>query len=196
MQPYKLQLKIFTDGATGVSPEIFIAVLHNWIKDRVLPELMIDVANYAHVPKGPGVVLIGDACDYFIDETDGRLGLLHNRKRHAPALDERLADAFRRTLHAASLLETDATLASLGAKVRFRTNELLFRINDRLAAPNSDATFAEVKPELEALCTKLYAGPVDLTRAGDAKGLFAVKIVSAAKADLATMLARIGGPPA
>src|SRR4051812_30787055 len=189
MNPYKLQLKIFTDGATGVSPEAFIAALHNWIKERALPELMIDVANYAHVPKGPGVVLIGDACDYFIDETDGRLGLLHNRKRHAPPPAERLADAFRRTLHAASLLEADATLASLGAKVRFRTNELLFRINDRLNAPNTDATFVAVKPELEALCTKLYAGPVDLTRAGDAKGLFAVKIVSGAKTDLATMLA-------
>ena len=66
---------------------------------------MIDVANYAHVPKGPGVVLIGHGSDYFIDEGEGRLGLLHSRKRGAPDAGDRLADAFRRTLHAASLLE-------------------------------------------------------------------------------------------
>ena len=45
---------------------------------------MIDVANYAHVPKGPGVALIGHGTDYFIDEGEGRLGLLYNRKRGAP----------------------------------------------------------------------------------------------------------------
>jgi hypothetical protein len=192
MQAHKLQLKIFAEGAHDVTPESFIPVLHGWIKKHVLPELMIDVANYAHVPKGPGVVLIGHACDYFIDEGQGRLGLLHSRKRSAPEPAERLADAFRRTLHAAALLEADPALAG---KLHFRTSELLFRINDRLAAPHTEATFAAVKPELDALCAKLFAGPFELAPAGDRKDLFGVKIVSPTKADLATLLARLGGPP-
>ncbi len=128
-------------------------------RNKLLPELMIDVANYAHVPKGPGVVLIGHGNDYFIDEGEGRLGLLYNRKRGAPEPGQRLADAFRRTLHAASLLESDATLAAGGAKLRFRTDELLLRINDRLGAPNDDETFAAIKPELDGFCRELFGAP-------------------------------------
>jgi len=152
MQPEKLQLKLYTDRATGISPEAFVVVFHNWIKKKLLPELMIDVANYAHVPKGPGVALIGHGNDYFIDEGEGRLGLLYSRKRGATEPEQRLADAFRRTLHAASLIENDATLATGGAKVRLRTDEVQLRINDRLAAPNDDATFAALKPELDGFC--------------------------------------------
>jgi hypothetical protein len=199
MQAHKLQLKILADaevvagGGAGVTPETFIPVLHGWIKNRVLAEMMIDVANYAHVPNGPGVVLIGHACDYFVDETGGRIGLLHSRKRSAPEPADRLADAFRRTLHAAALLEAEPALAG---KLHFRANQLLFWINDRLAAPNTAATLAAVKPELDALCGRLFAGSFELTPAGgDPRGLFGVKIVSSDPADLTTLLGRLGGPP-
>ena len=195
MQAHKLQLKLYTERAEGLSPEAFIVVFHGWIKNKLLPELMIDVANYGHVPKGPGVALIGHGCDYFIDEGEGRLGLLHSRKRAAPEPGDRLADAFRRTLHAASLIEADASLAAHGAKVRFRTDELLFRVNDRLAAPSTEATFGAIKPELEAFCRELFRGPCDLTRVGDAKALAGVKITTGAKTDVATLLARLGGAP-
>jgi hypothetical protein len=195
MQPEKLQLKLFTDRATGISPEAFVAVFHNWIKKKLLPELMIDVANYAHVPKGPGVALIGHGNDYFIDEGEGRLGLLYSRKRGAPDAGQRLADTFRRTLHAASLIESDATLAAGDAKVRFRTDEVQLRINDRLAAPNDDATFAALKPELDDFCRELFGAPADITRTGAAKELFTVKIATGAKTDVATLLARLGGAP-
>jgi hypothetical protein len=192
MEAHKLQVKIFADAGTGVTSETFIPIFHSWIKHHVLPELMIDVANYGHVPKGPGVVLIGHASDYFMDETEGRFGLLHNRKREAPPPGDRLSDAFRRALHAAALLEREAVMAG---KLRFSTNEFLFRINDRLAAPNTDATFDAVKPELEAFAAKLFAGPFELGRAGDSKDLFGVTIVTPAKEDLGVLLSRIGGPP-
>jgi hypothetical protein len=194
MDAHKLQLKIYAtpEAAKAVQPEALIPVFHRWIKDHALPELLIDVANYGHVPEGPGVVLIGHGADYFMDEGEGRLGLLHNRKRSGPAAGERLGDLARRTLHAASLLEKDA---SLGGKLRFETNELLFRINDRLAAPNTDATFAALKGELEALAKQLFAGPFELQRDGGPKELFAVRIKSGAGAPLATLLERAGGVP-
>src|SRR3954452_22308966 len=120
MQPEKLQLKLYTDRATGISPEAFVVVFHNWIKKKLLPELMIDVANYGHVPKGPGVALIGHGSDYFIDEAEGRFGLLYSRKRTPPDAADRAADAFRRALHAAALLAADPAVAG---KLRFRTGE-------------------------------------------------------------------------
>jgi hypothetical protein len=195
MDAHKLQLKIFAtpDAAKAVSPEAAIPVFHRWIKDHVLPELTIDVANYGHVPEGPGVVLIGHGSDYFLDEGEGRLGLLHNRKRSGFAPAERLSDLARRALHAAALLEKEPGLAG---KLAFATNELLFRVNDRLAAPNTDATFAAAKGELEALGKQLFAGPFELQRVGGPKELFAVRFKSGTSAPLATLLERAGGPPA
>ena len=198
MDAHKLQLKIFlTPGsARAVAPEAFIPVFHRWIKDRLLPELVIDVANYVHVPQGPGVVLIGHGSDYSLDDGEGRLGLLHNRKRagHPPA--ERLTDLARRALHVAALLERDPTLQG---KLHFVTNELLFRVNDRLAAPNTDATLASLRPELEAWARPIFAAPVELTRVGGPKELFSVRLTAPLAAPLAapiaTLLERAGGPP-
>jgi hypothetical protein len=195
MHAHKLQLKIFAtpESARSVEAEAFIPVFHRWIKDRLLPEMVIDVANYVHVPEGPGVVLIGHGSDYFVDEGEGRLGLLHNRKRAGPAEADRLSDLARRTLHVASLLERDP---ALGGKLKFATDELLFRINDRLAAPNTDATFAAVKPELETLAMQLLGASVEISRMGGPKDLFAVRLKGSAKTSLATLLERAGGPPA
>jgi hypothetical protein len=194
MDAQKLQLKIFVDAdlARAVELDAFVPVFHRWVKDRVLPELVIDVANYAHVPEGPGVVLIGHGSDYFMDQGEGRLGLLHNRKRAGPPPADRLSDLARRTLHAASLLERDA---SMSEKLRFATGELVFRINDRLAAPNGDTTFAAVRPELETLARRIFAGPFELTRTGGPKELFTVRMKSITHASLATLLDRAGGPP-
>ncbi len=195
MNAHKLQLKIYATptAATAVTPEALIPVFHRWIKDHVLPELTIDVANYGHVPEGPGVVLIGHGADYFMDEGEGRLGLLHNRKRVGAAEGERLADLARRTLHAAALLEKEPALAG---KLTFATNELLFRVNDRLAAPNTDATFAALRGELEALGEQLFAGPFELQRVGGPKELFSARFKSTASAPLAALLERAGGVPA
>jgi hypothetical protein len=89
-------------------------------------------------------------------------------------------------------LEQDPTLAG---KLRFRTKELLFRINDRLAAPSTDETFSALRPELEGLASRLFAGPSEIGRTGDAKSLFSVRLAGAAELPLGTLLANLGGPP-
>ncbi|HSY24615.1 MAG TPA: hypothetical protein VK841_20960 [Polyangiaceae bacterium] len=194
MDAQKLQLKIFVArDSAGAPAETIIPVFHTWIREHAIPELLVDVTNYAHVPEGPGVVVIGHATDYFYDEGGGRAGLLCNRKRQSPPPAERLGDLARRTFYAASLLERDPAFAG---KLRFATGELLFRINDRLAASNDDATFAAVKPELEGLARRLYESPFDLTRVGGPKDLFAVRITSPNAVPLATLLERAGGAPA
>src|SRR5258708_29856126 len=118
MDAQKLQLKIYAtpDSARDIQLESFVVVFHRWIKEHVLPELLIDVASYAHVPEGPGVALIGHGSDYFMDEGEGRLGLLHNRKRCGPPPADRLSDLPRRTLYAPVLLEREP---SLSGKIHF-----------------------------------------------------------------------------
>jgi hypothetical protein len=198
MDAAKLQLKIFTaakPGSEHVPAEAFIPVFHDWIKNAALPELLVDVANYGHVPQGPGVVLIGHANDYAIDEGEGRQGLLFSRKRQGAAPAQRLADTFRHALHAATLLEQAPALAG---KLSFDTTHVLFRINDRLAAPNTEASFAAVRTELEAFCARLFGpGAFTLARVGEPRQLFSVAITAPASTppSLATLLDRAGGPP-
>jgi hypothetical protein len=194
MDATKLQLKIYARPDKALSVEAFIPVFHRWIKDRVLADdTLVDVANYAHVPHGPGVVLIGHGVDYFMDEGDGRLGLLFNRKRAAAAapLADQLTDAFRRAIHAARLLEGDPALAGLS----FATDEWLFRINDRLLAPNSDQSHAAVTPTLQAFCARVFPGAkVELSRSGTTRTLFAIRIATNPAPTLAAVLERLGGP--
>lgn len=195
MNAHKLQVKVFFDtGSPHVELETFIPVLHGWIKDKKLPELLIDVANYAHVPRGPGVVLIGHESDYYVDETAGRLGLLYSRKREAPAPAQRLKDAFSRAIHAALVLEKEPALAG---KIRLRSDELLFRINDRLLAPSNEETFAALRPELEAFCAQLFGeNKATLTFASTPKQLFSLHIANDGETPLAMLLDRLGGAPA
>jgi hypothetical protein len=167
-------------------------VFHRWIKERVLGELLIDVANYLHVPEGPGVMLIGHASDYLMDQREGRLGLLHSRKRLGAPPEARLGDLARRTLHVAELLEREPSLA--GA-LRFSANEFVFRINDRLEAPNHDETFARVRPELEKLASRIFESPFHFARLGGPKELFSVRMSSSSDAPVGTLLDRLGGPP-
>jgi hypothetical protein len=199
MEASKLQLKIFAtpESARSAHAEAFVPVFHEWIKQHVLPELLIDVANYVHVPEGPSVALIGHGTDYFLDEGGGRLGLVHSRKRAAVAPAERLSDLARRTFHAASLLEAAEPAGS--GRLRFAPGELLLRVNDRLAAPANDTTFAALLPELEAFAASLYgSGSFELTRVGGPKDLFTVRILATGtgrESSLASLLTRAGGPP-
>src|SRR5690349_17419664 len=130
MNAEKLQAKIFLEsGSSGLTLEPLVPVFHGWIKNHRLNEVLVDVANYAHVPNGPGVGIIGHEANYFVDLTGSAPGLLYSRKRQAPPPDQRLEDAFRHAFHAAKMLEQEK---ALGGKLRFRTNEFLFRIHDRL----------------------------------------------------------------
>ena len=85
-----------------------IPVFHRWIQEQALPGLLVDVADYRHVPEGPGVVLVAHEAIYGLDLGGGRLGLLYNRRTRldaAPA--EALPQAFRAALEACRKLEQE-----------------------------------------------------------------------------------------
>src|SRR5258708_1266009 len=72
--------KIFTTPETSFDHTEAVKVFHRWIKETVCPELLIDVAEYSHVPAGPGVLLIAHEANYSFDNRENRIGLLYNRK--------------------------------------------------------------------------------------------------------------------
>ncbi len=42
----------------------FIPLFQVWIREQSLPDLLVDVANYVHVPQGPGLIVVGHEGDY------------------------------------------------------------------------------------------------------------------------------------
>lgn len=146
-----LNLKLFLTPAT-FDPEPFIAVFNQWIQAQALPELLIDVADYRHVPAGPGLLLMGHEANYSLDNTGNRWGLLYNRKAPVTgSAQDRLLQATAAVLHAAQRLERENGL-------RFNAGALELVVNDRLLAPNTPETFAALQPDLQAFGAQLYAG--------------------------------------
>jgi hypothetical protein len=190
MEVHRIQLKIFAQPGFVIDTHRSVRVFHRWIKERVLPEQVVDVADYSHVQHGPRVALIGHGSDHYLDDGEGRPGLLYFRKRAAPAPHERLADAFRRCLSAARLLESDP---GFDAPPKFGTGELLLRFVDRLQAPNTDAGYAPLREPLEHFLAELYRKPVEILREGSERELLSLRIRASGAPTLDVLLERLGG---
>jgi len=159
-----------------VDLEPVIPIFHRWIQEGACEELLLDVADYRHVPAGPGVVLIGHEANYSVDNTSNRLGVRYNRKA---VLDgnarDRLEQAVRAAIEACQRLEDDS---QLHGSIRFNGREMEMFINDRLLGPNSDRTREAVEPEIRALCQRLFRGATYSLQHGpsDPRQLFSVSI--------------------
>jgi hypothetical protein len=141
MNCVKIDLKLFLDDASDVDLEALIPVFHRWIQAQDLDDTLIDVADYRHVPNGPGVILVAHDAQYAMDTADGRVGLLYRRRRETLAIHQdirsmtnRLRSVMRSALSSCQRIEAES---SGPQPLRFRGNELLLSFNDRLAAPNN-----------------------------------------------------------
>jgi hypothetical protein len=191
MDLHKFGIKFFTPDAAKFDILRLIPVYHRWIQQHALEDLLIDVADYSHVPAGPGVMLIAHEGNYALDETGHERGVLYYSKHRLAAEqpEQRFAQVASKALQAARLLAEDAALE--GA-VKARGNELQFFANDRLVAPNTDAAFAELEPALRAFLERLYAGAnYTLVRESDAKERLSVRVRADSDATLETLLSRV-----
>ncbi len=184
MNVQHINVKIFVDHSTDVKLEEYSGIFNNWIQRGVMPELLIDVADYIHVHNGPGVILIGHEADYSLDNRAGRFGLLYNRK--APlegTTQEKLAQAAHAALTAACLLEKENG-------IKFSGQEAQIIINDRLLVPNTRETFAELDPDLRTFFSVLYGGAEYILtyQNGDPRERFTVSGKAAARFDVETLL--------
>ena len=164
-----VNLKILVEDAGKIDLADAIPVFHQWIRDSVCPEMLIDVADYGHVSDGPGVLLIGHEANYSLDNRENRLGLLYNRKAAVDGtFQSRLAQAHRAALEACERLEQDPVFRG---KLKFDRNSLEVFINDRLLAPNTDETWHALRPELEK-----FFDNFTIQRTGEPRDLFRVTI--------------------
>lgn len=186
-----VNVKVAAVDAGGFDLTRVIPVFHRWIQDGALAdELAIDVADYRHVPEGPGVILVAHQAIYGLDQGDGALGLLYDRRAPVDGTpQERLRQAARAALRACRLLEEDAALT--GA-LRFDGGRLQVSVNDRALAPNTEATDRALRPEVERLLESLWgAGNHAVERLGEPRERYRLGASAGRRIPVAELLARL-----
>lgn len=164
-----INLKIFIEDGGAIDLADAVPVFHQWIRDLVCPEMLIDVADYRHVPAGPGVLLIGHEANYSLDNRDNRLGLLYNRKAVLEGtLQDRLHQAHGAALRACERLEAEECFKG---KLKFKRNSMEVFVNDRLLAPNTGETWTHLRPELQT-----FFPDAKIERLGEPRDLFRVAV--------------------
>jgi hypothetical protein len=189
MDLQKVNVKLFAADTKGLRLEEFIPIFNSWV--QASDGAYYDIADYSHVQAGPGILVVAHEANVSIDCAENRLGLLHNRKQPlAGTNQEKLATIFKAALENCRKLEEEP---GLDGKLKFLGGEALVVINDRLLAPNSEETFAAVRPEIELLARRLY-GSADyaLDRDPDARKRFNVSLRTPAPLDTRALLRNLG----
>jgi hypothetical protein len=190
MELQKLAVKIFTVGPDSVPLSDFVDIFHGWI--QATDGVYHDVADYSHMQAGPGVVLVANSANVGIDESENRRGLLFTQKTEVAGSNlEVLKSALRSALENCRKLESDPKLKG---ELKFSGREIALAVNDRLAAPNTEAAFAELKAEIESLARALFAGAgFTLDRDSEARKRLNITLKSEKNFDTQTLLGNLQG---
>ena len=190
MNPQRIAIKFFVspDPTAAVDVTPFTSLFHEFIQKASVPGLLIDVADYAHVPNGPGIILIGNEVDYGLDAVGGHAGLLVVRKRYgSAALADILRDTLAKGLECVKAIEEDGRTG-----LSFSVDAVELQIFDRLESPNDADAFAAASAESASVFKALY-GEHSIERAGDddARKPLALVARAANGSDAATLLGRL-----
>jgi hypothetical protein len=188
----RIGLKVFAADGASVRPREFVPVFHRWIQTQAVGDhLLIDVADYEHVPEGPGVLLAAHEGNFSVDLGDSRMGLAYNRKTPLPgALTDRLRAVAHSALAACRLLEDDS---ALGGRVHFRGDQLYLFANDRLHAPNTAETLTAFQPALQAFLRTVYGdAPCVVAAEADARQRFGLRVTASRPLSVRELLQRLG----
>jgi hypothetical protein len=183
MDLQKIAVKIFADGGKEIPLPVFIDIFQSCI--QASDGTYHDVADYSHMHAGPGIVLLANDANVSIDESEKRRGLLYSRKAPLSGTNrEKIRTVLQSAFNNCRRLQREA---AVGGKLTFRGSEVAITINDRLVAPNSEATFAGLKSDLEtALRDVLGDASFTLKRNNDRRQRFSVTVRAAEHLDLQT----------
>jgi hypothetical protein len=163
----KLELKLHLERAEGHDAETvsdrLLVVFGRWRLEE--GEEIIDLEDYAHVPQGPGVILVSHRFHLGIDWGGGQPGLFYStRKGLHGTLLERIQSAARGLLEKGRRLLREAEISPCFTP---RAGDLEVIANDRLLFPNSSAGDSAFRPALEDVARKLYGEGAVIEREPD-----------------------------
>ena len=153
MQVQRVHVKLFTDAPEPIPLDPFLDIFARWREEKTDPHGWVDLADYAHVARGPGVMLIGKQGNLSFDLADPGPGILYaNKDGLEGPLEERLLETFRRSLALATRLVSEPDYPK-GLAPRAGFWEL--RLNDRLETPNTEENDRKLRPAVESVLEQL-----------------------------------------
>ena len=117
-------------------------------------------------------------------------GVFEKEIEHAVASALRPVQVFRAsdTLKSAAKLEQEPEVAG---KLKFKTDEILIRLNDRLLAPPNDQTVAAAKGDVQAVAKRLYGNAAVVESRFTPQTVVEFRIRSKEKPVLETLLKKV-----
>ena len=191
MDLQQINIKVFATEDSNVNYTNFIKIFNRWMAEADSDDYL-NYADYSHVDAGPGVLLILKQANYSIDNAFHEHGFLYNRK-HAVEGDnaDKIREALTEVLSKCEELQTSAELENA---VHFNGDDLLFLINNRQLAPNTEETAAAVQADLAPVLQQMY-GDADftLTRTSeDIRERFALRISATSEKPISELLSNLG----
>jgi len=190
MELQKLNVKFFVEPSSSTPLADFIEIFHSWI--QATDGVYHDVADYSHMQAGPGILLVAHDAHVSIDETGNRRGLVYGQKSTLVGSNrEMLRHVLRAALKNCRKLEDEPALQG---KLRFAANEVLITVNDRLLGVNSEASFEEIKGDVEAAATQLFGGvALSVERDSDPRQRLNAYVRTSARISVAQALENLAG---
>lgn len=141
MSAQRISVRFWFEGMLDL--EAFIPVFHEWIKAQDAPDLLIDVANYVHVPNGPGLMLVGHEGDFGLEERNGRFSFKYTRKRgwQGETLAERVQETLQITQWGVQKLTTNSD-------IQVAQDHVEVTLLDRLTYPNTEDVWQTAQADL------------------------------------------------
>lgn len=116
--------------------ELYVPIFHDWIREGALELVMLDVADYAHAPVSPGIMLVCHEVSFALDRSDERFGLYAQRRTpFSGSAEEAVAETIRQTLTVGTKLEQEPRVAG---RLVLDASRIRVEANDRLRIPNTD----------------------------------------------------------
>jgi hypothetical protein len=175
MDLQRLDIYALIDAPRNAKLDSLLAIFGRWRGDAAHPAKWIDLADYAHMSRGSGVVLVGKQGIFGVTRFDPGLGLLYSgRAEYEGSLEQRVVESFRRhlSLTAALLREPDYP-----AELKNLTGAWDLTVNDRLNFPNNEQTDRLLRPPIQAALDKLFGvGAYELAPHSDAQQRYGVAL--------------------
>jgi hypothetical protein len=192
MIPKRISIKFFARNPQVADTASFVPVFQRWIQEHTVEGLLIDVADYKHVPDGPGIILIGHEGDYAFNYSDGRPGFQYTRKIHLDTLAATLHTVYRLAVAGAQKIEQERLLGGLS----FDYSEARITLLDRLQTPNKLEIWESLQPEIEVLLREIYGvAQVEISRlSGDPRDCLTFDVHAEDGVTPDIILERIGKP--
>ena len=154
MDLQKFGIKLYLTSNNSFNSKSMISVFHSWIQSKAIDNhLLIDVADYSHIPDGPGVMLIAHEGHFSLDQENHEPGMMYMRISELEgAFKERFIHVLSITIQAANRLRDN----KINKEVDFIHNSFRFMTNDRRIADNTHKNQNLYKDEVQKALTEKY----------------------------------------